>query len=408
MPGSGHDVVVLGAGPAGLAAALALVRDGARVCVVDAAAQVGGLCVTRRAGGFGYDVGGHALFVRTDDRLAWLRELLGEGLHWVDRPVSSVHDGRIEPGRYLDRAAGDAAVVDGVHAGPTEGGVDYLRAVGADPEVARAYLEKIDGLALEDIAGARVERLLVGQRAPEGFWYPAGGIGALMDAMAGALRQAGGTVLLGAPVAAIDTAGGRTRGVVARVDGRLDHPLPADSVVVAMPPRVAAELAVPGPPRGAVPARMRAVAIAYLALGRPRLTQEPWIQVADPRVPFARIFEPGNWSPALSPEGVTLVGCECYCQASPQDPIWSLTDEAIGAACASALDGPFGGGGGARVVEVVRIAGAYPSVPVAELPSTRAPIEWLGAIAGIEIAQGGAAVEAIDAGEHAARRILAG
>ena len=52
----------------------------------------------------------------------------------------------------------------------------------------RPYLEKIDGLPLERIPGERARRLLEDQAAPDGFHFPARGIGQLMDAMAAAAR----------------------------------------------------------------------------------------------------------------------------------------------------------------------------------------------------------------------------
>src|SRR6476620_11708713 len=94
------DAIVLGGGPAGLGAALALVRAGARPVVLEAGERVGGLCVTRRRDGFGYDLGGHIPFVRDDARRRWLAALLDGDLGWVGRPVACVREGRVVPGRY--------------------------------------------------------------------------------------------------------------------------------------------------------------------------------------------------------------------------------------------------------------------------------------------------------------------
>ena len=107
-----HDAIVLGAGPAGLGAARALVRSGARVAVVDAGERVGGLSITMRRDEHAFDLGGHILFVHDGGREAWLRELLGPDLRWIDRPVASVDGERIVPGRYLDRRT------DGIDAPP--------------------------------------------------------------------------------------------------------------------------------------------------------------------------------------------------------------------------------------------------------------------------------------------------
>ena len=241
-----RDAVVVGAGPAGLGAALMLARAGADVTLVDAAPSPGGLCVTRRREGFAYDLGGHIPFVRDDARLAWLRDLVGDDLRWVDRPVACVRDGRVVPGRYLDQrpgrpvALGDA---DGTAAG------ELGRRFGPRfvDEAMRPYLEKIDGLPLERIPAERARRLLEDQAAPEGFHFPEGGIGRLMDAMAAAARAAGAEVLMSTPVEAIEVPRGRLE-AVRLADGDGGTRIEARHAVVAMPAGAAARLLAPAAP----------------------------------------------------------------------------------------------------------------------------------------------------------------
>ena len=109
VPDPSRRAVVLGAGPAGLAAALALVRARVPVTLVEAGPVVGGLCVTTERDGFTYDLGGHILFVHDAARESWLRELLGADLIRVDRPVASIVGGQVRRGRYFDQAGPLAA-----------------------------------------------------------------------------------------------------------------------------------------------------------------------------------------------------------------------------------------------------------------------------------------------------------
>jgi protoporphyrinogen oxidase len=399
------DVVVLGGGPAGLGAGLSLARAGARVAVLEAGREPGGLCRTVAAHGFMYDLGGHILFVRDPARLAWLRDLLGEDLVWVGRPVASVAGGRVEPGRYLDRRP------DGFVAPPPDGtpasGLDYLaeRAGGRAwvDRWMRPYIEKIDGLPLERVPAARVERLLVGQAAPDGFWYPRWGVGQLMGAMAAALEAAGGRVHTGARATALRVG---PDGVEVEVEGH--RGIAAEQIVVAVPAQTAARLVRPAAPHDLLPdLPMRAVCLVYLAMERDRLTEEPWIQVDDPGVPFARLAEMRNWSEDMAPRGRTVLCAECYCRADAADPVWSLGDEELGDACAAALDalGLAERPGAARLLEVVRMPRAYPVVPVEEIGRAMGPVRFLAALPGVEVAQGGAVIEAVDAGEAAAARV---
>lgn len=405
----------MGAGPAGLGAGLALARAGARVSVLEAGERVGGLSVTLRRDGYAYDLGGHIPFVRSERRRIWLADLLGDELGWVDRPVACVRDGHIVRGRYLDQrpavvVAGTAHDGGGAWRGSAAEGLTARFGRGFVDATMRPYLEKIDGVPLSRIPAERARRLMQDQAAPEGFWFPRGGIGQLMDAMAEAVVAAGGELLLGARVSALHVPDGRLSGVdVGGPDGK-GH-IDTAQAVVAVPAGLAARLLRPEPPPAGGPPEMRAVALVVLAVDRERVTEEPWIQVDDPRVPFSRAQEPRNWSPRLAPEGRTCLALECYCSAEPDDPVWGLDDDALAQACARALVDPLGwldDAGEARLLEVVRLPHAYPVPDLAQMDLLMAPMRALDGIEGLHVAPGAAVIEAIEAGERCARAALAG
>ncbi len=404
--GVNYDAIVLGAGPAGLGAALALARDGQRVVLVEAGPEVGGLCRTLRRDGLAYDLGGHILFVKEGARRDWLAALLGDDAVWVDRPVVCVRDGVVSRGRYLDQRPSGPTRDNGGGASAHAFLTDSFGARFVD-RVMRRYLEKVDGMPLERIPAARARKLMLEQSAPQGFWYAAGGIGQLMDTMAADIRRHGGDVMLNARVRAIRTAAGRVTGIDAETAAGTLSP-DAAQVIAGLPPALVAGLVEPPPPEGVIPNLAgRAAALVYLLIDKHTLTEEPWIQIDDPRVPFARMFEVRNWSERLVPPGHTVIGCECYCTAGDDDAVWSLTDPELSAACTQALIDPLGlldAADPVHPLEVVRLPRAWSLVDADRLDEAYAPARWLADIDGLTVAQGGDVIQAVAAGEQAAAR----
>src|SRR5882672_4558138 len=70
-------VIVIGAGPAGLTAALQLAELGVRVLVVEANPRVGGLARTIEYKGFRFDIGGHRFFTKVPAVRDLWRSMLG-------------------------------------------------------------------------------------------------------------------------------------------------------------------------------------------------------------------------------------------------------------------------------------------------------------------------------------------
>jgi hypothetical protein len=350
-------------------------------------------------------MGGHIPFFRSDDRVAWAEELMGDDLIWVDRPVARVEDGRVMPGRYIDQLPDqldDAVPRDGTAAGE----LGATMGAAFRDRMVRQYMEKVDGWPLEVIAADRAMKLRDEQRAPEGFWFPRGGIGSLMDAMEGVLRDEGVDVRLGSGMSVLHHAHGRVTGV--EVTGAQPGAIEASTVISAITPGLVVRAAEPAAPGGLLPdITMRAVALVYLVADRPPVGDQPWVQVCDPRVPFSRIAEFVHWDPAMVPDGRTVLCAEVYGTGGPDDHWWGLDDDALARAVADSLADPLGWVDDPsvfRALRVVRLPRAYPLIEAWRVEeATRAPL-WLASLDGLELARGGTVVTAIEAGEAAADR----
>src|SRR4051794_21320015 len=94
MTSSNRPVVVLGAGPAGLAAAFELVCHAQPVQVYERAPYVGGLARTVSRDGFRFDIGGHRWFTKNDELNQLFVWLLGDEIVRVHRISRIYFDGR--------------------------------------------------------------------------------------------------------------------------------------------------------------------------------------------------------------------------------------------------------------------------------------------------------------------------
>ena len=84
-------VVVLGAGPAGLATAHELSAQGVDVTVLERNTYVGGLCNTVQSDGYKFDLGGHRWFTKNEDLNRWFRRLMEGEIVMVERILSLIH-----------------------------------------------------------------------------------------------------------------------------------------------------------------------------------------------------------------------------------------------------------------------------------------------------------------------------
>ena len=87
---SDHPLVVIGAGPAGLSAAIEATKIGIRPLVVEKSGRPGGLARTETHKGFRFDIGGHRYFSQIPEVEDFWREMLGEDLLRVCR-LSRIH-----------------------------------------------------------------------------------------------------------------------------------------------------------------------------------------------------------------------------------------------------------------------------------------------------------------------------
>jgi protoporphyrinogen oxidase len=398
---SQSDVVIIGAGPAGLTAGYELARNGQQIVVLEQDPQyVGGLARTVQYQGFRFDIGGHRFFSKNQEIESLWTEWMGERMRVRSR-LSRIHyRGRffkypLEPVNAFRRL------------GPLEATsclLSYLRVSRQAPEPVRSfedwvvrafgrrlyeiffrsYTEKVWGVPCAEIsadwAAQRIRglslfslmRSLLPGRARRGavvktltdhFRYPPHGPGEVWERVAEIIKSKGGEVRMGERVMAVECKAGRTTSITTestngRRTYRADHfisTMPLAQLVSALdPPAPASVIA------SASGLRYRAFITVALILDQAEVFPDNWIYIHDPGVKVARIQNFKNWSAEMVPDPrLTMLGLEYFC--SEDDALWSASDQQL-IAIAKHEIAALGLAESSKVIDgaVVRQGKAYP------------------------------------------------
>lgn len=367
-PRDNQKVVILGAGPAGLSAGYALAQAGWHVEVYEQLPQVGGLARTVEHRGFRFDLGGHRWFTKKDELNAFLIDLLGDELIWVDRISRIYFDGKfvqypLKMGNVLGEigpATGARAVGDFVFSKaqqtlqrrPIRSMEDaYVAQFGRTlyELFFRRYSEKLWGQKCDQLSGDWVTQRSKGmsllttvkdalkknkddqvESLIEKFMYPQMGYGRISERMADAITAKGGHVHTGYRVIEARHDGRALSSVIVS-NGRDERIVDGDAFVSSIPMTELARILRPSADPSIISATQqltyRDLVTVHLLLDRAQVTDDTWVYVHDPRVSFARLHEPRNWSPALAPEGKTSLVLELFCEAG--DQTWQTSDEGL-------------------------------------------------------------------------------
>jgi protoporphyrinogen oxidase len=415
------QVVVLGAGPAGLGAAFQLARRRARAIVLEQQEGPGGNAGSFQIDGTYVDYGSHRLHPSCDPEiLRDLRELLGDDLldrprhgrillegRWIHFPLKPLDLLLRLPKNFAFGVAADALHKNGR---APQGGTDTFASVlerGLGRTICQKfyfpYARKLWGLSPDELAATQARRRVSGNSLgkmlrkvaaavpglkPPGagrFFYPRQGYGEIAQQLHAAATNAGAEFVFGARVTTIEREGNRVTAVRDQREGQ-EHRIPTANVWSTLPLTVLVRVIQPAAPaevlEAATSISFRGMILIYLVLEQDRFSEYDAHYFPDSALPLSRLSEPKNYSGTSEPRGRTVLCAEL--PADPGSREWEICDDELGKAlCGWLAQAGLPVRAPVRQVVTRRLRQAYPVYRRGYEAHFAKMDQWLGGIEGL-------------------------
>ena len=356
------QVVIIGAGPAGLTAAYELTQYDHRPIILEKLDKVGGLARTENYKGFHFDMGGHRFFTKVDEVKEMWHKVLGED--FIRRPrLSRIyynHKFFYYPLKALNALTGlgiwqSTLIVLSYLKWQL---FPYKREETFEQWVTnrfgrrlfqtffKTYTEKVWGIPCSELraewAAQRIKDLSLKtalismfmkpkntiKTLIDQFDYPRFGPGMMWNAVKNELERRDSLVRLNCDVLRINRTGNRLDSVVVSCDGR-EETIQGNRFISSMPVVEFIKRLNPSPPPEIMAAAdhltYRDFLTVCLIVRKPDLFPDNWIYIHDSSVKVGRIQNYKNWSPDMVPDpSMTSLGLEYFCTEG--DNLWNTPD----------------------------------------------------------------------------------
>ena len=357
-------IVIIGAGPAGLAAGHELVQKGSRPLILEGTDRVGGIARTESRNDYLFDMGGHRFFTKIKEVGRLWHDLMGDDFIRVPRmsriyyrgsffkyPISFMN-ALINLGLLESLLIPASYVKSKLRPYPDEDTFEQWVSNRFGRRLYstffKTYTEKVWGIPCSEIrsdwAAQRIKGLSLisaltnalfgSQKAKtliDEFEYPLKGPGMMWQRFQEVIESAGGEVLLNCQVTGLECENGRVARLIYRNEEK-EVTLSVEHVVSSAAIGDLVRMLEPKPPLRVLQAcaglRFRSFIIVCLILDKDDLFPDQWIYIHSPQVSVGRIQNFKNWSRAMVPDSrKTSIGMEYFCTEG--DKLWNMPDEDI-------------------------------------------------------------------------------
>lgn len=363
-------VIIIGAGPSGLAAGWELSESGRPVLILEKEDGVGGLCRTFDFCGYKFDCGGHRFFTKQPEVQKFWEEILGEDF-LIRKRLSRIYYRKkffFYPIKFGD-ALKKLGLVESFIIGVSLLSTRIKRLWKDKAEVTfedwvvnrfglrlfnhffRSYTEKVWGISVKELgadwAAQRMKSISLWQIVKsffikpkhgqvkswiEQFYYPKYGPGMFYDKVAEKIKENGGKVELNKKIERIIHNGSTIEKVVIKDKDGAKKELRAEEFISSMPLNIMLSLLSPAPPQEIMhivnKMRFRSFFDVCLIINKKDIFPDNWIYVHEPQVAFVRVQNFTNWSPFTSADkNKTHIGVEYICWDT--DDLWEAGEQEL-------------------------------------------------------------------------------
>ncbi|VAX25430.1 Protoporphyrinogen oxidase [hydrothermal vent metagenome] len=356
-----QDIVVIGAGPAGMTAAYESIRLGYHPVVLEKFNKIGGISRTEIYKGYRFDIGGHRFFTNIKQVQNLWNEMLNGDFQKVSRISKIYHNGAyfkypLELSDVLSNIGFIEVTLVTISfcwakLKPFAKNETFEQWVTSQfgrrlyETFFKVYTEKIWGMPCHEIksdwAAQRINGLSLGSVALNAlfgrnnvkslikqFHYPSLGPGMMWEKFHEVVVNEGGVVELNSDVIKINRDGLTIKSVTVK-QGKTIFEIPLNNLISSMPLTELIFKLSKAPPQEVINAakklRYRALIIVGLIINEAHLFEDNWIYIHCADVKVGRIQNFKNWSRAMvADQNKTSIGMEYFCDEG--DEMWKTPD----------------------------------------------------------------------------------
>lgn len=363
-----RKVIIIGAGPAGIACADHLCSKGMRPVILEKEGYVGGLSCTFDYKGFKFDIGSHRFFTKNPYVLKWWHEVLKSDFRKTGRQSRIYYRGA-----FFEYPISIGNVIRNLgirNSFPILFSYIKSRAFPQSHEnnfekwvvnrfgkrlyriFFKEYTQKVWGMPCDrissDWASQRIKGLSLSTALRNAvlpargnkvktlikeFYYPRLGCGMMYETAAKRIQSGGGQVMVNSQIVSICHEGNIIKKVVCRntLSGALSN-IEGASFCSTMPLTDLALNMDPAAPEDVIKAckqlKYRSLVMVYLIIRKQEVFPDNWIYVNSNDVAMGRIANFKNWSREMVPDSSkTFLGIEYFC--TQNDELWNASDASL-------------------------------------------------------------------------------